>query len=155
MSLNNALVADNPTGLFVTMAHATYDPASGEAVVVLGGHPAPLLRHADGKTEVVQARPAMMLGYTPFDDPPQETRLTLSPGDVLAFYTDGMTEAFTPDRKTMFGVERLRDALAGPAGALPLPQCVESVRRTVAEFTRQPDQQDDQTLLVVRRTEGK
>ena len=74
----------------------------------------------------------------------------LEPGDRLVFYTDGMTEAFTPDRKTMFGVERLQEALAN-AGELPLPQCVESVRRAVADFTRQPYQQDDQTLLLLRR----
>ena len=95
-------------------------------------------------------RQSMMLGYTEFESPPHETRLTLAPGDLLAFYTDGMTEAFTPDHKTMFGVERLQEALA-ELGSLPLPQCVESVRRRVADFTRQPDQQDDQTLLLLRK----
>jgi serine phosphatase RsbU (regulator of sigma subunit) len=150
LSLNNALVADNPTNLFVTMAHATFDPATGEVIVASGGHPAPILRHASGKTETVNVRSSMMLGYDRFEHPPPETKLTLAPGDLLVFYSDGMTEPFTPDRKTMFGVERLQEALES-AGALPLPQCVESVRRTVADFTRQPDQQDDQTLLLLRR----
>src|SRR5205823_11188370 len=122
-------VADNPTNLFVTMAHATYDPASGEAVLASGGHPAPFLRHAKGYTEPVGVKQAMMLGYAPFAHPPQEIKLTLQCGAALMFYTDGMTEAFTPGRKMMFGPERLQETFAGACGALPLKECATAVRR--------------------------
>lgn len=150
-SLNNALVADNPTSLFVTLVHATYDPRTGEVVIVSGGHPLPLLRRANGQVETVQVRPAMMLGYARFDWPPQETHLVLKPGELIAFYTDGLTEAFTPGRQAMFGEERLRDVLTHE-GAKPLADCAEVVYKMLAEFIRQPEQQDDQTLLLLRRT---
>ncbi len=152
LNLNNALVADNPTSLFVTMAHATFDPATGEVIAASGGHPPPMLRHANGRTETVRVRPAMMLGYARFDRPPQETKLILGRGETLIFYTDGMTEAFTPGRQSMFGVERLEETVAGRCGQLSLEECADCVRRTVNEFTRQPEQQDDQTLLLLRRT---
>ncbi len=152
-SLNNALVADNPTHLFVTLAHAAYDPASGEVVLALGGHPPPLLRRADGLVEAVDLRPAMMVGYAAFDQPAPEARLVLEKGETLIFYTDGLTEAHLPgDRRTMFGVEKLCAALGGAATALPLLECAEQVRRAVARFTGQPELQDDQTLLMLRRT---
>jgi sigma-B regulation protein RsbU (phosphoserine phosphatase) len=150
-SLNNALVADNPTSLFVTMIHATFDPVSGETVIVSGGHPQPLLRHANGRTETIEVRPAMMLGYARFNWSPQETVLTLKRGELLAFYTDGLTEAFTPGRQAMFGVERLQEVLERE-GNHPLPECAEAICRTIADFTRQPEQQDDQTLLLLKRT---
>ncbi|MBI1915224.1 MAG: SpoIIE family protein phosphatase [Planctomycetes bacterium] len=67
-------------------------------------------------------------------------------------YTDGLTEAFRPDRKEMFGVERLSDVLGGRAASLPLPDCAEQVRQAVARFTASSELQDDQTLLLLRRT---
>ena len=150
-ALNNALVADNPTALFVTLAHALYDAASGEAVIVSGGHPLPLLRRADGHIEEVEVRGNMMLAYAPFVQPPCETRLVLQPGETLIFYTDGFTEAFTPDRKSMFGLERLMEALGGAAASLPLADCAERARLAVARFTGGTELQDDQTLLLLRR----
>ena len=151
-SLNSALVADNPTALFVTLAHATYDVHTGEVVVVSGGHPPPLLRRADGRVVPVDVLTSTMLAYAPFDRPPQETRLTLQQGETLIFFTDGLTEAFTPDRKTMFGSERLQEALGGPAADLPLSACAERVRQAVARFTGGTELQDDQTLLLLRHT---
>lgn len=148
--LNNALYAHNPTTLFVTMTHGLYDPATGEVVLASGGHPPPLLRNSQGRTEAVTVRSEMMLGYDSFTRTPGEVRLTLNPGELLAFYTDGMFEAFTPGRAQMFGMDRLRDVLSR-TGTLPLAECADAACREVAEFTRQPDQQDDQTLLLLRR----
>ena len=65
--LNAALCADNPTNLYVTLAHGVYDPADGGVVLALGGHPAPLLRRADGRIETVAAKPGLMIGCAPVD----------------------------------------------------------------------------------------
>lgn len=150
LNLNNALVADNPTNLFVTMIHAMYDPKSGEIIISSGGHPQPLLRDADGRTETVALRSAMMLGYASFRRPPEERRLTLGSDELLAFYTDGLTEAFTPKRETMFGVERLQEALTTNGGKA-LPECFDAVRKTITDFVQCGEQQDDQTLLLLRQ----
>jgi serine phosphatase RsbU (regulator of sigma subunit) len=149
--LNDALVSDNPTNLFVTMAHATFDPTAGEVVIAAGGHPPPILRKKDGEAESVNLRAAMMLGYSNFEATPAETAVTLEPGQLLAFYSDGMTEVFKPDRQEMFGVNRLQELIAGPAGGLPLSECAEAVFRAVAVFAENSGQQDDQTLLLLRR----
>ena len=102
--LNAALCADNPTNLYVTLAHGVYDPRDGGVVLALGGHPAPLLRHADGRIEPVDARPGLMIGNAPVEPVYTDKALMLAPGETLILYTDGYTEAFTPDRE-MFGVE--------------------------------------------------
>src|SRR5262249_35555373 len=100
--LNAALVADNPTALFVTLAHGVYDPSAGRVVVAVGAHPPPLVRGADGRVVPVELRPGLMLGATPKETLAEDRCLTLNHGDTLVLYTDGCTEAFAPDRKTMF-----------------------------------------------------
>src|SRR6185437_13612012 len=49
LRLNKALVADNPTNLYVTLVHGVCDPHDGSVVLSLGGHPTPLLRGGDGR----------------------------------------------------------------------------------------------------------
>jgi phosphoserine phosphatase RsbU/P len=149
--LNKALVADNPTALFVTLAHGLYDPRDGSLVFASGGHPAPLLRRVDGKVEPVAVRPGLMLGCSAIDPRLEETRLVLAPGETFILYTDGLTEAFAPDGRTMFDLERLCEVLGGPRTALSLEQCAEEVSAAVSRFTGQTELQDDQSLFMLRR----
>jgi sigma-B regulation protein RsbU (phosphoserine phosphatase) len=148
--LNAALVADTPTHLFVTLVCGIYDPRDGSLVFSSGGHPPPLLRHADGTVEELAVKPGVLLGQAPVLRV-SDTRLVLKPGDTFIVYTDGLTEAFLPDGKTMFGLDRLREVLGGPRTALPLEACAEAARAAVERFTGEPELQDDQTLLLLRR----
>ncbi len=91
-----------------------------------------------------------MLGATAVPVLAEDCRLTLAPGDTLVFYTDGFTEAFTPDRKQMFGVERLAQVLS-KAIDTSLTKCAEQARVAVERFTEKTDLQDDQTLFLLRQ----
>jgi phosphoserine phosphatase RsbU/P len=148
--LNAALVADNPTALFVTLAHGVYNSKDGGVVIAVGGHPPPLVRRVDGRVDPVEIRPGLMLGATPVEPLAENHCLTLAPGETLALYTDGFTEAFAPDNKTMFGVEGLVEVLS-KANGLPLNDCAEEARAAVERFTGKTELQDDQTLLLLRR----
>jgi serine phosphatase RsbU (regulator of sigma subunit) len=149
--LHKALAADNPTNLFVTLVHGVYDARDGSVVLASGGHPPPLLRRAGGRVEVVPLKPGVILGCAPLELNVTDTPLTLAPGETLICYTDGFTESFTPDRKQMFGIERLCEALGGPRTALPLAQCAAETTAAVQRFAGPGEQQDDQTLLLLRR----
>jgi serine phosphatase RsbU (regulator of sigma subunit) len=149
--LNAALVADNPTALFVTLVHGVYDPQTGALLLASGGHPAPLLRRRDGQVEELPVKPAMMLGCAPLNLVVEDVQLTLAPGETLVLYTDGFTEAFAPDGETMFGLDRLREVLGGANAQLLLERCAEEASAAVLRFTRQAELQDDQTLLLLRR----
>jgi phosphoserine phosphatase RsbU/P len=149
--LNRALADDNFTGMFVTMAYGTYDPASAKVVLASGGHPLPLLRRADGRVEEVRVAHGRLLGYDAYNPTLADTALTLAAGETLVLYTDGFPEAFAPGRKTQFGVERLQQVLGGPRAPLPLGACAEEARVAVERFTGSPEQQDDLTLLLLRR----
>ncbi len=148
--LNAALCANNPTNLFVTLAHGVYDPRDGGVVVAAGGHPQPLLRRADGRVEPVPTPPSLMIGCAPVEPVYCDVPVALQPGETLILYSDGYTEAFSPDRR-MFGVEGLSEAVGGPRARLPLRQCADETAAAVARFTGSGDLQDDQTLLLLRR----
>src|SRR5260370_6388635 len=60
--LNGELADDNPTCMFVTLAHGIYDPATGHVLLASAGHPAPLLRRADGSVEPVILKAGRLLG---------------------------------------------------------------------------------------------
>ena len=61
--LNTSLSEDNPGGMFVTLIHGLYEPATGEVVLASGGHPPPLLCRADGRVEELKAPTGRLLGF--------------------------------------------------------------------------------------------
>jgi sigma-B regulation protein RsbU (phosphoserine phosphatase) len=148
--LNIALANDNPTHLFVTMMFGIYDSRDGSVMLANGGHPPPLLRRANGEVEVVPIKPGLLLGSAPVPLRISDTRIDLRPSETLILYTDGYVEA-TPDEKTEFGVDRLREALGGPRTAIPLEQAALETSAAVRRFAGQEELQDDQTMLLLRR----
>jgi serine phosphatase RsbU (regulator of sigma subunit) len=149
--MNRALAADNPSGMFVTVVQGIYTPSSGEVILASAGHPIPLLRRADGRAAPVPLKPGRLLGYDGGELHLTDARLSLLAGETLVLYTDGFTEARSPQGKAMFGVERLQEAVGGPRTPLPLDACVEEVKAQVEQFTRAAELQDDMTLLLLRR----
>src|SRR5262249_48389573 len=150
--LNAALAADNPSGMFVTLAHGLCDRATGEVVLASAGHPLPLVRRAAGGVEPLPHRTGRLLGYEADELHLSDARVALAPGDLLVFYTDGYTEARAPDTREMFGPERLQQVVAEFEPSLPLAACADRARAAVERFTGSVEPQDDLTLLLLRRT---
>jgi sigma-B regulation protein RsbU (phosphoserine phosphatase) len=80
-----------------------------------------------------------------------EGSLTLGPGDLIALYSDGVTEAVN-DRDEEFGTERLVAVLRHSA-SIPAQEIVARIVAAVERFTAGAPQFDDITLLVVKRTD--
>lgn len=151
--LNSALAADNPSGMFVTLVHGIYQPATGEVVLASGGHPLPLVRRTNGVVEEVPLPSGRPLGFLLGKASHSDVRFTLQPGETLILYTDGFTEARSAIGKTMFDLDRFREALGGARGKIPLKACADSVRATVERFMGSNELQDDLTLFLLRRGE--
>lgn len=150
--LDSALAADNPTDKFVTVLMGLYDPRTAEVALAAAAHPAPLLRRTDGQVEEVRVQPALPLGYGHLDGQLAEQRLTLEPGDTLILFTDGFTEARVPGGRAMFDRQRLRSILGGTQHSFSLQGCASAARDAVGQFIGDSQQQDDLTLLLLRRT---
>ena len=115
--LNDAMQRQDLDGRFCTIAcvHLDTSGPSIRAQISCGGHPAGLVRRADGGVEEVGAA-GTLLGLVP-DPVLSDERLELGAGDALVLYTDGITEARAPER-ILSGDEllaALRDIPAGSA----------------------------------------
>ena len=135
------------TGTFVTAFYGVYDPITRELTFSSAGHNPPRLKRADGgPSGIIEAAPALPLGIDA-DEPYADATQTLSLGDTLVLYTDGITEARTADNE-LFGTDRLDEAInACDTTAEDLVACIVS---HVGRFTNEAPPQDDRTLLVLR-----
>ena len=77
----------------------------------------------------------------------EQTTLALQPGDILAFYTDGITEAMDAD-SAQFGVDRLDEVLR--RCGLDAQEIITAVIEAVDQFTGGHPPEDDRTLLVAK-----
>jgi len=150
-ALNRDLADDNPTCMFVTLAHGLYDPATAEVLLTSAGHHPPLLRQANGAVAPLPLKPGRLLGY---DEPElhlAECRQTLAPGDLLIFFTDGVIEARAPETREQFGLQRLQRAVQEIVPSMPLSKGADLIRQHLNRFTATKELRDDVTLLLLRR----
>jgi len=130
---------------FVTAFLGIYEPATRRMVYASAGHPAPLIRRADKKVGQLDAALTYPLGIDPANHF-EEATIQLQPGDSLLLYTDGITEAWSPDRQ-MFGLERLKQELAS-CDCHPV-KLIARLRAAVTEHQKGQSPVDDQTLVGV------
>jgi serine phosphatase RsbU (regulator of sigma subunit)/PAS domain-containing protein len=146
LGANEIMLAEAFGGRFVTADAAHLSWRDGRLRVVLGsaGHPGPVLVMADGRAQLVDGG-GVPLGIFP-DGEPKVSELDLSPGDVLFFFTDGLTGARSPDLG-YFG-DRLTDTLAGLCGR-SAADIIASLQRTLVDFC-DGVLLDDVTMLALR-----
>jgi serine phosphatase RsbU (regulator of sigma subunit)/PAS domain-containing protein len=143
---NEVLVAEDYDDRFVTASLAFLRQRERGVQVQLGscGHVGPAVVRADGRVEILEGD-GLPLGL--FEDiQPGRLELELRTGDVLFFYTDGVTEARSADMS--FFEDRLADALAAVAGR-SASEIVRAVQELVTSFSA-GELKDDVTILAVR-----
>jgi serine phosphatase RsbU (regulator of sigma subunit) len=116
--LHRALREQRSDDRFCTVAYAHMQVAVRHVRLDLacGGHPLPLVVHPDGTVEAV-GRLGTLLG-TDIDPLLADVTVELEVGDVLVFYTDGVTEV-RRRRTEVFGQGELSELLAGCGGLTP------------------------------------
>jgi serine phosphatase RsbU (regulator of sigma subunit) len=104
-SINNSLYnLISEEGFFATIVIVKYWPASGKMQLALGGHLQPLWIVEDGIGNMPQLS-GISLGIMP-DAHFEKKEITLSPGESILLFTDGLIEAEN-EGKELFGNERL------------------------------------------------
>lgn len=137
-------------GWFVTAFSASLDTVTGEFTYSCAGHPPPrLLRARDRTATPLDGANALPLGL--FDERPARTEeaVMLEPGDVVVFYSDGITEARSPEGE-FFGVARLDQVLRELPQDAPPDAAIKAIEGAVDKFAGFAGLLDDQTLLAVR-----
>ncbi len=147
-NVNDILYEDNEASMFVTLFYGVYDPTTGILTFANGGHDPPLLIHSDGTSSLLPTTGGVALGLLPGFSYLQKT-VTLSPGDLLVLYSDGVTEAVNVDGD-QFGIERLRQLLTTPPVRDP-EEATLRVFSAVEAFAGDAPQFDDLTCLILHR----
>ncbi|HEV3418809.1 MAG TPA: GAF domain-containing SpoIIE family protein phosphatase [Candidatus Acidoferrum sp.] len=148
--LNSRLLAARLDARFIAMQFAVYDAALRELTVANAGGTLPLLIRNREVTEInVGGMPLGLLPEAEYD----EVTLSLLPGDVVVFASDGIHESMNKDQEE-FGVERLKALLSTVSSADPGYKVAQRIVKATDEHTgsgRTPH--DDRTLLVLRVTD--
>ncbi len=144
--VNDLLLEDNEGGMFVTVLYAVYDPATKEMTYSSGGHNSPLLVHADGTSKLLSLTDGVALGIVS-GIPYGQNTVTLSPGDSVILYTDGVTEAMNADEEE-FGLDPLMERFNANPPSDP-EETTTVVFDAVNTFAGEMPQSDDITCLVL------
>lgn len=143
--VNKHLAAKRIESSFVTAFLAMYDPKTRELIYSRAGHDPPLLKDNDGAVRRIDDIGGIPLGIMQDVEYEQQT-ITLQPGQTLLLYTDGITEARSPNQ-SMFGIEGMERSLHRCTGEA---QCVvESIITSLHEHEAGVRPRDDQTLLAI------
>jgi serine phosphatase RsbU (regulator of sigma subunit)/anti-sigma regulatory factor (Ser/Thr protein kinase) len=144
---NQLLVPEMPPRMFVTCFYGVLEPETGRLVFANAGHNLPCVRAAEG---IVEPRATgLPLGLLP-DITYEQVEMSLEPGDEMLLYSDGLSEAHSPDGD-MYGFPRLREAMAVEAGSGT--DVIEGLLQRLRAFTGAAwEQEDDITLVTLRRS---
>ncbi len=149
LARTNALILEDArSGMFVTVYHSLFH-GDGRSIHVNAGHNPPLLVRSGAGVAEFMPRGGRAIGWFA-DNPLQAVELQLEPGDVLIYYTDGLTEAENM-QQDFFGEERLKSAVLEAVGQSAEAMLNWIVSR-VDEFCAGAPPHDDTTLCVVRYT---
>ena len=145
--ISELLFTNTPGNKYVTAVLLSIDASTGACRYVNGGHTEGLVLRAGGDLERLPAT-GIALGMFP-GVTYEERHFALGSGDLIALYSDGVTEAVNAADEE-FGVERLVNILRASA-AEPAPRLVETILCAVDAFAGPAPQHDDITLLLLKR----
>lgn len=146
----NRMLCNEASGLgehFVTLFYAVFDPAGGRLLYASAGHETQLIKRAAGGSAWLGST-GPILGIADHLYEQREERLNR--GDALILFTDGLTEARSPQTRELLDLDRvtaLVERLPAGAGAGALTVSLEQLALDWA----QGRPHDDMALLVARR----
>ena len=154
----NRIISDNlDSRSFITMTYAVLDLQRGAMTYARAGH-TPLIHlsgPAAGTSEPRVLTPSGMVLGLRFDGAAEkfaelleEDRILLQLGDVVVFYTDGITEAMNSE-SDLFGESRLSRIVA-EHGHLDSGELRERILREIEAFVGAADQHDDMTMILLK-----
>jgi phosphoserine phosphatase RsbU/P len=144
--VSDALVSHNPRNMFVTMLCGIYDKITGRLEYASAGHP-PAVLVREGKVSFLPTEPDMAAGIQAGLSAPSQT-VDLRSGDLVVFYTDGVTEAFNAAGE-LYGETRLLEELTGHSG-YTAAESTAALLRSVRAHAGDHPQSDDIAILTLK-----
>jgi len=148
VSLTNDYIAaeHGEEGMFATLFFGVLDPRNGKMTYVNAGHePLIIVNQSKVKQRLKTTGPAVGMSLeTEF----KVEQTLIEPGDILIGYTDGVTEALSPN-KEFYTKGRFFSILGNPAPTAS--KLIEQIQIDLYNHMDDAPQFDDITMLAVRR----
>jgi len=145
--LNDIIYPDISEDMFVTIFHSQYDFLTKTLYYSNAGHN-PLLLYKAKLGEVIEENvKGVAIGFLENYEY-QMGKIKLEPGDVLLYYTDGLTEAEN-SRNSLYGIERLKQIVKSTSH-LNSNGIKEEILNSINNFVEDKEQVDDMTFVVLK-----
>src|SRR5436189_1089200 len=151
--VNRQLYPDIKEDMFISMAYLVLDHQHDGVTLARAGHDAPLLYQQESQTITPIKSPGMVVGIdsgSVFDRLTVDFAIPLERDDCLVLYTDGVTETLNTEGDE-FGLDRMMESVRASVndGAQAV---VKKIIQDVRDFTGSAPQNDDITLIAIRKT---
>ena len=151
--VNRQLYPDIKEDMFISMAYLILDHQQDGVTLARAGHDAPLWYKRQSQTVMPVKSPGMVVGIdsgSVFDRLTVDFAVPLERNDCLVLYTDGVTETLNSEGDE-FGVDRMMQSVCASAND-SAQAVVKRIIEDVREFTGSVPQNDDITLIAIRKT---
>jgi len=140
--VNNLMIPDTQNGMFVTVIYAVLALDTGQMVYANAGHNLPFLVRTSSNEVMQLQKGGIALGILK-DIHLEDHSISLEPGDCVLLYTDGVTEAFSPEEE-MYGEEHLFRTIQS-ADCTNASNLLNAIDDSVNEFIGDNPRADDLT----------
>ncbi|PYK21495.1 MAG: hypothetical protein DME56_04490 [Verrucomicrobia bacterium] len=151
--VNRQLYPDIKEDMFISMAYLILGHQQDGVTLARAGHDAPLWYKRQSQTVMPVKSPGMVVGIdsgSVFDRLTADFAVPLERNDCLVLYTDGVTETLNSEGDE-FGVDRMMQSVRASAND-SAQAIVKRIIEDVREFTGSVPQNDDMTLIAIRKT---
>jgi len=151
--VNRQLYPDIKEDMFISMAYLILGHQQDGVTLARAGHDAPLWYKRQSQTVMPVKSPGMVVGIdsgSVFDRLTVDFAVPLERNDCLVLYTDGVTETLNSEGDE-FGVDRMMQSVRASAND-SAQAIVKRIIEDVREFTGSVPQNDDMTLIAIRKT---
>lgn len=148
--LNKLIYPDITEDMFITMMHSKYDYNTKTITYSNAGHNPLVVYNSLTKKIETHSVKGVAIGFLD-DYSYKQDKIHLNVGDVVIYYTDGITEAENQD-KELFGIERLKNVLFENSH-LSSKEIKQNLLSEINKFQNGCEQNDDITFVIIKREE--
>ena len=145
--VNNILVDDSPSNMFVTLFYGVLDTRNGAFEYCNAGHNTPFLVSSEGEVKALDNVGGLILGAMK-DTEYESNVIIVKSGESIFLYTDGVTEAMNKNEEE-FEESRLLKCLSGKVN-VSSQGLIQNVFDDVQNFANGKEQSDDITCLSLK-----